>query len=108
MSGSATFTTVMSSSSMKIATDTAISVHHLRSTGASSRVRSSRPSTIGTAAPLFSGRLSALLQVLGQERHDPLPQQRRRARAVHRLVVGEERVAGAVVDVDADGPAAGR
>ena len=32
MSGSATFTTVMSSSSMKIATETAISVHHLRST----------------------------------------------------------------------------
>ena len=31
MSGSATFTTVMSSSSMKIAVQTAISVHHLRS-----------------------------------------------------------------------------
>ncbi len=32
--GSATFTTVMSRSSMKIATDTAINVHHLRSTAA--------------------------------------------------------------------------
>ena len=32
MSGSATLTTVMSSSSMKMATDTAINVHHLRST----------------------------------------------------------------------------
>ncbi len=32
MSGSATFTTVMSRSSMKIATETAISVHHFRST----------------------------------------------------------------------------
>jgi hypothetical protein len=31
MSGSATFTTVMSSSNMNIATATAISVHHLRS-----------------------------------------------------------------------------
>ena len=31
MSGSATFTTVMSSSNMKIAVQTAISVHHLRS-----------------------------------------------------------------------------
>jgi hypothetical protein len=31
ISGSATFTTVMSSSSMKIATETAIRVHHLRS-----------------------------------------------------------------------------
>src|SRR5664279_2891013 len=34
MSGSATLTTVMSSNSMKIATETAISVHHLRSTTA--------------------------------------------------------------------------
>ena len=31
--GSATLTTVMSSSSMKVATETAISVHHLRSIG---------------------------------------------------------------------------
>jgi hypothetical protein len=30
--GSATLTTVMSSSSMNVATETAISVHHLRST----------------------------------------------------------------------------
>ena len=35
MSGRATLTTVMSSRSMKIATETAISVHHLRSTTAS-------------------------------------------------------------------------
>ena len=35
MSGSATLTTVMSSSNMKIASDTATSVHHLRSNSAS-------------------------------------------------------------------------
>src|SRR5437879_4108386 len=42
MSGSATFTTVISSSSMKIATATAIRVHHLRSTKTSLRLRARR------------------------------------------------------------------
>ncbi len=37
MSGSATFTTVMSSSNMKIAVQTAINVHHLRSSPSTAR-----------------------------------------------------------------------
>ena len=46
MFGSATFTTVMSSSSMNTASDTAISVHHLRSTLLLSRGGAPAPGTI--------------------------------------------------------------
>ena len=80
MSGSATLTTVMSSSSMKIATETAIRVHHLRSTqpplGSRSLVParcrqrwSYAPQHYMTAAPPPDRRRRAL-QVPLQERHE--------------------------------------
>ena len=114
MSGSATLTTVMSSSSMKIATETAISVHHLRSTTAplvvaarvtaphymndhaapDDRCRRSRAGTPGVG--------SARLQVPCRNGTISLPQLRGRLGAVGRAVVGEEGVAGALVDVDFD------
>src|ERR1700722_14574431 len=125
MSGSATLTTVMSSSSMKIATETAISVHHLRSTPPSfPRVRPPGPDLpphyMNAPAPARRARGGALWGLRGrpdalqgalEERHELAPQLRRGLGPVGRAVVGEERVAGAVVDVDFDllaGPGGGR
>ena len=54
MSGSATFTTVMSSSNMKIAVQTAINVHHLRSSPSTARgyfADDLRRNANGTGAP---------------------------------------------------------
>src|ERR1700730_15060912 len=125
MSGSATFTTVMSSSSMKIATATAIRVHHLRSTKTS--LRSPRGRT-GCGRPVWSRRApfptatrrapfscvrpsapdpgcgalyegSARPQVAREEGHDRPPQRVRGPVPVGRPVVGEEGVTGALVQV---------
>src|ERR1700691_2129000 len=100
MSGSATLTTVMSSSSMKIATDTAIKVHHLRSTRPPRfplRACSEALYEWGSGLRLLGVR-SVAAEVALEERHDLAPQLRRRLRSVRRPVVGEEGVAGAVVD----------
>src|SRR6516225_8265937 len=104
---------------MKIATETAIRVHHLRSNDPSSlALAGSFASTIGTRAhapaaaldgydpPTGGSRLPGGAQVAGEEGDDLRPQLRRRRRAVTGPVVGEERMAGAVVDVHFDLPPA--
>src|SRR4051794_38670180 len=50
--GSATFTTVMSSSSMKIATQTETSVHHFRSMSGTISARPASPQSVPTLAPM--------------------------------------------------------
>src|SRR5271166_920199 len=107
MSGSATLTTVMSSSSMKIATETAIKVHHLRSTAYLLALQADyspalyeRPGALPAGA--IRRRASAQLQVPVDERHDRLPELGRRPGPVGRAVVGEEGVPRTLVHVDFD------
>src|SRR5438105_11044122 len=129
MSGSATLTTVMSSSSMKVATATAINVHHFRSTASSSRRPPvPDPRTIGMpgSPPAEAAGVRAEVcetkpyagqrgrpisrslsrvgsaQVLPQEGHDLAPQRRRRPWTVGRAVVREERMARALVFIHFD------
>src|ERR1039457_7140414 len=102
---------------MKSATETAISVHHLRSTTTSLLSRDgllhalyepprARPANdLPTASPArlrLPRGVSGDRQVPRQERHDLPPQLRCRDGAVAGAVVGEERMAGALIHVHFD------
>src|SRR5271155_3034287 len=113
MSGSATLTTVMSKSNMKIAPDTAINVHHLRSTATPcSHSRTTKPrseedvsawkSLAGAGHHADISRTLARAQLSCQEGHDLGPQLRGGPGPVGRAVVGDEGVPGALIHIHFD------